>query len=293
MRSETRLAAGSAVVLAGVVLVMSLAKVSPAEGAVLISRSSDDTYIQKNAAASNFDNSLNPSTNLRDADAEPDIIRAALYKFPLPQLPANEEITRVDLRLVVNSGGTQYWNVAIGKLTGATPNPDLSTITWNSAIADGYLGGTIPGNGFHHAFGSNSTGTNLPLTGDWVVNRSFADGGVEIYSDTTVADGLAKDVIDSISTAGIVDITLMLNPRGDNSDRNNAIFYGEGNGESAGASNPVLADLYEDPSSGISGNFYPRPYLIIYTEPVPEPSAAAGVIVFAAGVAMAGRRRCR
>jgi hypothetical protein len=265
------------------------AAVPNARATVIVSRSSDDTWIQLSAPDTNFDPSVNPSTQLRDAD--PNIIRASFYKFPLPQLPAGEAVSSVDLRLVVNSGGTQYWNVAIGKLKGSTPNPDLSTMTWNTAVADGYMGGTIPGNGFHHAFGPNSTGTNLPLTGDWVVNQNFADAGIAVYTDNTPIDGLAKDVSDSISSAGSVDITLMLNPRGDNQDRNNAIFYGEGNGEGPNPSNPPLASLYANPSGSGSFDFYPRPYLIITTAAVPEPGAL-GVIALVA-VAGFSRRRAR
>ena len=166
---------------------------------MLVSRSSDDTYLQRNDPNSNFDGQVGPSTNLRDAnEGGTPIIRPSLYRFPLPVLPSGESVSQVDLRLVVFGGGDQWWNVAIGKLTGATPNPDLSMMTWNTAIADGYLGsGQIVGNGLHQTFGANSTGTNDPSTGEWVItqgSKNYMDGGIEIYSDTDASDGLAKDV---------------------------------------------------------------------------------------------------
>src|SRR5687767_4442786 len=68
-----------------------------------------DTWIQKNQPNSNFSTNVNPSTQFRDAT--PNIVRAGLYQFTLPVLPANQNVTGASFRLISYSENGIKWHV--------------------------------------------------------------------------------------------------------------------------------------------------------------------------------------
>lgn len=226
------------VLVSGAILAFSIGVTSRAATITVVA--SGDTWIQKNQPDTTFSTSVNPSTQLRDA--LPDIVRASVYQFTLPLLPAGEVVTGVSFRLVTFDNGI-FWNTDLGYLGS---NPNLANMTWNTAVSDGYItAGTV--DGIHHGFGANATGT-----GDtWASGGPYNDNTPVLYTDNDASNGLAKYIKDTMSTINTVPITLVWNPSGNNDGLSLGLFYGVENGEAP-------------------GEFEPRPRLIITT--VPEPT---------------------
>ena len=150
------------------------------------------------------------------------VSRSALYEFTLPPIGVYESISAVEFRLIASENGlTHQADFAM-----LADNPDLSTITWNTAIADGYITGARDGNN-NPILGSNTTAAGE----DWVVSAN--EGDICSFVDNDVSDGLGQLIVSVVSTSDLVPITFMLTPTGSTFGQNNiGIFYGEANTES-------------------------------------------------------------
>ena len=212
-----------------------------------------DTWIQSNSPGTNYQTSVNPSSQLRNANS---VTRASLYSFTLPALGAGNQISSVGFDVNVFGSGVLTWTADFALLAS---NPDLTTITWNSALAGSFITGT---NGNNNPI----LGVNATAAGEsWVVNQNFADGDEVLF---TSAGGLTSLLNGVASQGSPVDVTLLVYTQG-NGEADIGLFYGMENGESS--------------------EFQPRPRLHLELEPVPEPAGIALFLIGALGMCL--RRR--
>ena len=193
------------------------------EMAVNVIKANADTFIASNAGDANYEGSVNPSTQLRN---DPSVTRAALYSFTLPKLAANEYVAGVELDLagwVTNDDRTRDWTLLEADFALLKDNPDLTAITWNSALADGYIDGIDPCD-YNPIVGPNS----IAAGEDWAL--LVGNEAAVRFPDGDVSDGLGQLIVNAMSPVGPVDITLMIIPKGDSGMIAN-MFYGEENGE--------------------------------------------------------------
>ena len=177
-------------------------------------------------ADTNYEANVNPSSQLRNSSVQ----RASLYQFELPAVGAHETVTGVEFRLEEYFGplgggaepGTDG-STFIADLGVLNSNPNLTTITYNTAITDGFLqGGQNPGQ-------NPVPGANLMLAGEtWSVTNG---SGVLTFSDNDPADGFAQLVSNAVSTTPTT-MTMMTLPIDPTTDNTNAAFSGEDNSES-------------------------------------------------------------
>ncbi len=190
---------------------------------------SKDTWIASNLPTDNFEVPVEippddpPSSQLRNS---PDVTRASFYRFTLPQLNAGESIGAASFNLLSQAEGINNHFAADFALL--SDNPDLSTITWNSALSSNYITG-LDGN-FNPILGANATAANA----NWsliIDNTDPQNPPKASFTDGDASNGLAQLIAGRASTSGPVDITLMLVPRGAAPDTVLASFYGLENTE--------------------------------------------------------------
>ena len=80
------------------------------------------------------------------------VSRSALYQFTLPPIETYESIAAVEFRLISSENGVTFE----GDMALLSDNPDLSIITWNTAVSDGYITGGRDGN-YSPILGANAT----------------------------------------------------------------------------------------------------------------------------------------
>ena len=183
-----------------------------------------DTWIQSSAGGSNFETAVNPSTMLRNV---PEVTRASLYSFTLPQLAAGEFVAGAQLDLEA-LGQDLADTPFTADFALVTSNPDLTTITWNSAVAGNIITG-LDGNN-NPVLGGNSIGAGE----NW---HMLVDSGDHVrFTDGDASNGLAQLIAGAASTSAPTEITLMLMTTG--SAESLAMFYGMENGEDPGVFEP-------------------------------------------------------
>ena len=199
-----------------------------------------DGFIQSSSPHGNFGNSVNPCTQIRNAA---DVTRAALYQFTLPQLLPGQSVGAVEFGLMAFSDDGVSWSADFALLD---DNPDLSSITWDSAITNGYLSGRDAD--FNPILDANATAANE----QWSV-LEVSDSEIATYTDGGATDGLAQLIAGAASTDGPKQITLMLVPIGQ-ADLVIGMFYGSENTETPEWQPHPRLSLYLTPPGDADGD---------------------------------------
>ncbi|MFA5865416.1 MAG: DNRLRE domain-containing protein [Phycisphaerae bacterium] len=187
-------------VILSMVLGMSVGLTSITSASVVSAVLVEDTYIQSNAADTNYATSVigvycrNYST----------VTRAGFLQFTLPQIAPGQSVNQVTLRM----RATQTMPQQRLELAGLAVNPDLSAMTWNSVITDNIVAGRLPDT-YNVEWGSQAT---VFAGEEWVYTPTVALWYA--YTDANISAGLAKYISDRISTAGPVTVTIAVGPAG-------------------------------------------------------------------------------
>lgn len=157
----------------------------------------DTTQIASNAANTNY--STDPIIYAaRNAST---VTRTSFWQFTLPAITAGYIIDSVTLTL--HSGAQTTSNQTL-LLAGFSDNPNISTLTWNTAVSGDYITGTIDGSSFQTSYDTKATPFSSEI---WTIPPIDA-GFVATYTDSTSASGLLNYISSKASYAGPVTITL-------------------------------------------------------------------------------------
>lgn len=179
-----------------------------------------DVWVADSTPDANFEGSVNPSTQLRNDGT---VRRVSFYRFEIPPLGVNQELVGVGFDINDFFGPSDF----VADFGLLASNPDLSTITYNTAIADGFL---QAGNDANQ---NPVVGANMALAGEaWDHPPTAAEGDELLFESTGGLVSLLKGVLDNSTTTNI--ITLALVPRDPVASATGAGFYGVENSEGGG-----------------------------------------------------------
>ena len=174
-----------------------------------------DTWVADNSPGSNFETDVNPSSQLRNAGS---VRRVSFYEWTLPEVGAHETVTDVEVRLEEFFGGSSF--VADFGLLNSVP--DLTAITYTSAINDGFLGAGNDSNQNPIIGGNTNPAGNLWTVAGGTGTLTFVDGGAGLTSLVAGAAGANPQTA-----------TLALIPQDPAAGATNAGFSGNENSESS------------------------------------------------------------
>lgn len=208
----------------------------PARATITTNVANADVWVADDTPDANFEGSVNPSTQLRNDGS---VRRVSFYQFTVPAVGLGFEVQAATFDINDFFGPSDFI-ADFGLLAG---NPDLSAITYNTAISDGFL-----------QAGNDSSqnpviGANMTLAGDLWDQSGAANGDDILFSGTGGFVALLNTALQN--TLSATTITLALVPQDPVASATGAGFYGLENGE--------------------GGGFFPHPRLILTTGAIPEP----------------------
>jgi len=216
------------------VLGMSVGLTSITSASIVSASLVEDTYIQSNAAG--MDTNYSTATIGVYCRNHSTVTRAGVLQFTLPQIAPGQSVSEVTLRM------RAYQTVPQQRLelAGLAVNPDLSAMTWNSAITNNIVAGLLPA--YNVNWGSQAT---VFAGEEWVYTPTGALWYA--YTDANISAGLAKFINDRISTAGPVTVTIAIGPAGAAAATDAAFDSSEAN---AGTTSPAMdITLVPEPAS--------------------------------------------
>jgi hypothetical protein len=231
----------------------------------------EDTYIASTNPGTNFATAAaGESSRFIQIRAVSAATRAGFIQFTLPAIPANEQVTKVELSLKGGAVSADFPDVEILATTSAI---DLTTITWNTAISGGFLDGDGREGDYTPDFSNLWTSfASEPFNIDSITTTNTL-----VYTDTTPASGLLKFVSDIIGAA----------------PQTFTLAFGFATTETETSFVAQFRSTNDNGGAGYAPGGPNGPVLTITTEvvaPVPEP-AAAGLVFVTAAMLHCRRRR--
>jgi len=172
--------------------------------------SAETLTLQATLESDTFCDSRSPTLNYEDytgifyvARDYSTVSRFGLFRWRLPICPANMRIARVRFNIYASTGTDGSGTIGFAALKN---NPDMSQITWNSAIIDGYIEGR-DSQSYVVLLDTNSielaeTLSDTPAEETWETAESLV----------VLTNGIAKKVSDTISDTTSNIMTLMTFP---------------------------------------------------------------------------------
>lgn len=173
----------------------------PASAGILEATLIEDTFVKSLEPDSNFDGSTNEIW-IRNHNT---VSRLGLFQFVLPQLPTGVSSDGV-LSVTLEGVPARVSSPSL-EVVGVEINPDLTTITYNQAVALDIIDG-LDGS-YNIVYGANAEGYSQL----WSTTGASVGTGM-LYTDDTAGDGLLEFIKSHISDAAPVTVTIGIGPTG-------------------------------------------------------------------------------
>jgi len=226
----------------------------------------EDAYIASNEAGTvhyNHPGSVDVGVYARN---HPGVSRAGFLQFEIPAISSPATVTGVTV--------TGYWrNVYTGDLAaqvvGLDTDPDLTALTWNSALAAGYITGR-DGTDYRVLWGAEA----VPFVGEGWSTAGWVLRQPAVYTDTTPGDGLLKFINDRRVQGVPLVVTLGVGGAADDTDYYFGLISSEANDT--------------NPEPDLPAGYYAQTMELTLLE-IPEPASLA--VLALAGLALGRRGR--